>query len=199
MSIDLDELLHEHEQFLHSSCEAFDHGFDGEAKRMAVSVRVLVHDTSKSHSLFSQLGLKTRDFYSTSSPWTVTNVLAHHGLLTVRWCGERANYVANLDDVPPPFIRWVAFDEWWNETVFDDRKGNQLGRRDVVLGLANKEGGAHVDQNLNLAYEAISRKSQFWVVESRSGTISLDGKIERVAMRQIAHEALRTIKEHANA
>lgn len=194
MALDLQELLQEQVQFIRSSCAAFDAGFDGEAKRMAVSVRVLIHDTAKSHSLLEQMKLKTVDFYNTASPWSSTNLLAHHGLLTIRMGGQNAGYVANLDNVPPPFIRWTPFNDWWNEIVFDDRKGSQLKRRDIVLGLANKEGGAHVDPKLNTAYEEITRKSQFWTVGTSDGDKPLEGKMERVSMRQIAHEVLRTIE-----
>lgn len=164
---------------------------------MAVSVRVLLHDTANSRSLFDQMGLKGVDFYNTSFPWSSTNLLAHHGLLTISAGAQGASYLAMLDDIPPPFIRWTPFVDWWNEIIFDDRKGSQLKRRDIVLGLANKEGGAHVDPKLNLAYETITRKSQFWMFKSEKGAKPLEGKMERVAMRQIAHEVLRTIEKHA--
>lgn len=197
MSFDLKDLLREHVQFLRASCAAFDAGFDGEAKRMAVSARVLLHDTANSHSLLDQMGLKGVGFYTTSFPWSSTNLLAHHGLLAIKAEAQGASYVSLLDDIPPPYIRWTPFNDWWNEIIFDDRKGSQLKRRDIVLGLANKEGGAHVDPKLSPTYEAITRKSQFWTFESGKGSKPLEGKMERVTMRQIGHEVLRTIEKHA--
>lgn len=197
MTFNLQELLQENLEFIRSSCAAFDAGFDGEAKRLAVSIRVLLHDSSKSHSLFDQMGLKGVDFFNTSAPWSSKNLAAHQGLVAVVFGAQGAKYVAMLDDVPPPNIRWTEFDVWWNEIVVDDRKGNQLKRRDIVLGLANKEGGAHVDPKLSAEYETITRKSQFWVFEDSNGSKPLEGKVERVSMRQIAHEVLRTIEIQA--
>ena len=197
MTLDLEKLLQEQMQFIYLSAKSFDEGFVGEAKRLAVTVRVLLHDTKTSHSLLSQLGMKGIDFHTTSAPWDSKNLLAHLGLLTMKMSNDGASYVANLDDIPPPFMRTTPFDEWWNEIVFDDRKGNQLKRRDIVLGLANKEGGAHVDPNLNSSYKEITRNSQFWCFVNENGSKSFDGKMEFVAMRQIAHEVFRTLEIHA--
>ena len=52
---DLDELLREQIGFLERSSAAYDEGYHDEAKRIAVVVRVLLHDTQSSHSLFEQL------------------------------------------------------------------------------------------------------------------------------------------------
>lgn len=42
--------------FLERSADAFDNGYEDEAKRMATAIRVLVHDTNQSISLLKQLG-----------------------------------------------------------------------------------------------------------------------------------------------
>ncbi len=49
--------LEEQVAFLRHSAALFDAGADAEAKRIAVVIRVLVHDTPRSHSLLAQLGL----------------------------------------------------------------------------------------------------------------------------------------------
>jgi hypothetical protein len=45
--------------FLRNSNSAFDNGFEAEAKRLAVTLHVLLHDTANSHSLLQQLGFKS--------------------------------------------------------------------------------------------------------------------------------------------
>ena len=57
---ELEELLHEQLAFLESSAAAFDAGMDGEAKRLAVALRVLLHDTKNSHSLLGPAWQKER-------------------------------------------------------------------------------------------------------------------------------------------
>jgi len=192
---ELEKILQEQIEFLNSSIKSLDMGFEGEAKRLAVCTRVLVHDTPKSESLLKQLGMKTIPFYSTAYPWDPKNLLAHLGLLQIRWNNKgEASYIEPLDDRPPPFLRWVLFDEWWTEIVFDDRKGSSLMRKDIVLGLANKEGGAHVDPKLTIPYETITRHSIFLIIETPTGKKPLSGKMEILAMRQISHELLKTLE-----
>jgi hypothetical protein len=135
-------------RYLKDSCESFDKGFEGEAMRLAVSARVLVHDTTKSNSVLQQLGLKSIPFLSSAQPYNPNNLLPHHGLLQLS-LGPNVSYHAPLGNRPPNIFRWIPFDEWWTETVFDDLHGNQLSRKDIVLELANKEGGAHVDPEIN--------------------------------------------------
>jgi hypothetical protein len=55
---DLVAHLREQYGFLAVSCELFDQGNEAEAKRIAVAIRTLVHDTPASHSLLEQLGYK---------------------------------------------------------------------------------------------------------------------------------------------
>ena len=53
----LQDHLTEQIGFLLRSAESYDNGFTDEAKRLAVTIRVLVHDTGKSTSLLKQLKL----------------------------------------------------------------------------------------------------------------------------------------------
>jgi hypothetical protein len=41
--------------FLNLSASSFDNGYEAEAKRLAVTLRVLLHDTAQSHSLLGLL------------------------------------------------------------------------------------------------------------------------------------------------
>jgi hypothetical protein len=69
ISLTLAELechLAEQLQFLQVSAAAFDAGFEGEAKRLAVVLRILLHDTKSSKSLLGQLGRKGGPFFDTA-------------------------------------------------------------------------------------------------------------------------------------
>lgn len=138
MTNDLGTYLNEHLKFIRASAHSFDAGFEGEAKRLAVSARVLLHDSPQSHSLMGQLGLLNILFYSMAYRWDAKNLLPHHGLLQLRINTSGPSYHAPFDDRPPHLLRWIPFDDWWSEIVFDDRKGNSLTRKQLVLALANK-------------------------------------------------------------
>lgn len=181
-------------QFLTASARAFDGGFDGEAKPMASTARVLCHDTSQSVSLLQQLALKSVPFYDTGCVDPPGNMATFFPLVSMRLGGPGSQFVAPLDNRPPGFIHDSTFDAWWTAVVLDDKRGNKLSRRDVVLKLANEDGGSHVDPELTPSYAAISRTPGFgWTLTDAQGSRPLPGRIERVTMRQITHELLKTL------
>ena len=57
--MDFIKQLSRHIGFLERSCAAFEAGYTEEALRIAVTLRVLFHDTKSSTSLLTHLGLKS--------------------------------------------------------------------------------------------------------------------------------------------
>lgn len=79
------DVFHEHRTYLRSSAASFDAGYEPEAKRMAVSLRVLLHDTPQSISVFKQLGLKDSwTFDDTAGPVNPRNMAPTTGLVMMR-------------------------------------------------------------------------------------------------------------------
>lgn len=154
---DLDANLIEQLAFLESSASAFDNGFAGEAKRLAVTVRVLLHDTPKSTSLLTLLGKKEAKFVDTAAPVNEQNVLSHSSLVQVLVGPSGSTPLPLLDE--GPFNRQINFDPWWNGIVFVDKDKNEFSRKDIVLTLANKEGGAHVDTTLDRKYTDLRKNN----------------------------------------
>ena len=182
--------------FLETSAAAFDAGYEGEAKRLAVSLRVLLHNSAASKSLLDQLGKKDVGFYDTGYEFDPNNLLTHNGLIFVRMSSTGAKYLPFLDDTPYGKIRKTSFDKWWNAVVFVDNKRNKISRKDVVLSLADQDGGAHVDPKLNAIYARLSRSNSlnsFFASENSNGLQPLSGP-QLACVRQIAHEVLKTLK-----
>jgi hypothetical protein len=191
---ELSQHLQDHLGFLLASADAYDNGFDGEAKRLAVSVRLLVHDTNNSKSLLGQLGQKNIQFFESAFPVVKGNQNTHGGLVMTSLSPSKgARYVAFLDDAPHGQMRTTDFDTWWNSTVFIDSKGSELSRKGLVLAVANQDGGAHVDPSLNQTYADLSRNNSLgWVFSDGKTTQPMEGP-ERAAIRQIAHEFLKSL------
>jgi len=179
---------------LELSVNAYDKGYEGEAKRLAASIRVLVHDTNSSHSLLGQLGKKTMSFYDTCIPQQPSNIVSYQGLTAINMTPQGAKYIAPLDDLPLDITPGqVDFETWWNEVVFKDKIGNETTRKDLILAVANKDGGAHVDPTLDEKYADLSRRNSLaWRFHSSMGDVPLPGP-EKAAIRQIAHEVLKTL------
>ncbi|MFD2235928.1 SEC-C domain-containing protein [Aureimonas populi] len=184
--------------FLKRSCKSFDEGFEEEYKRIALTIRVLLHDTRTSSSLFNQLGWKAslmlRD---TAYPVVPGNVAPFGGLVVFGAPpspNKEARYIAFLDEHPNGVVR-KTFEEWWNAPAFTRREMGTLSRRDLVLTAANQDGGGHVDPSLDEMYSAlisgaltdVSAPDQFGNLVTVTGA-------ERAAIRQIAHEILRTLR-----
>jgi len=177
------ELLNEQLGWLRKSAASFDEGDTSEAKRIAVSLRVLLHDTSASASLLHQMGLKTTMRYLDSAgDFRPGNVAADWPLISSRFTmtenGGKFEFAPLLGNGPPigqpptqlqvrallqggkaprgPGFR-RTFDEWWLQPVVDDKQGAAYSRKQLVMFLANVDGGAHVAPTLTNSYHALSR------------------------------------------
>jgi hypothetical protein len=196
-----DLLRHLREQvgFLQRSGEAFDRGILAEAKRLATSIRILIHDTRTSHSLLEQLAVKEALRYMDTSlapPGPGELRIADAGLAFFR--GTLPNgpigYDPVFDNRPPrPPLRFVP---WWTNAVLKDRKGGRFSRKDLVLGLSHLDGGAHVDPELEAAYAALSRSNSLgWSGQAADGSLLLAESPVLANVRQVAFELQTTIEQ----
>lgn len=193
---DLKLQLKEQIQFLLTSAKAYDEGRISEAKRLAVALRVLLHDTEKSTSLLKLLKKKDILFYDTALDYNPNNLASFAGLVMMK-IGPEGGYVPPLDDGPPR--RYVKgktpFEEWWTKVVIVDLNRNQLTRRGLLLAVCNQDGGAHIDPKLDKTYADITRfqslgdKFSFNKVE-----IPISGP-EFASIRQISHEVLKSLRD----
>lgn len=190
---ELEAHLQAHLGFLQRSADAYDSGFEDEAKRLAVSIRVLVHNTKSSQSLLTQLQRTSTMFYDTCPAFDPRNLATFQGLVALN-LGTTKKYVAMLDRLPMKKIPKTDFMFWWNKVVFVDKDRNQLTRRDLVLSVADQDGGAHVDPALNETYASLSRLNSLGWMISEAGTQRPMPGPEHAAVRQIAHEVLKSLK-----
>ncbi len=186
--------LQEQLGFLERSAEAFDAGYEAEAKRLAVTIRVLVHDTGASRSLLSQLDRKNTKFCDSAFDVDPTSLIAHAGLAGVSVGPLGVKHAARLDGDDPSWFRPADFDTWWNKVVIRDREGRQLTRRDLVLAVANQDGGAHVDPALDEDYARLSRDDTLGRYTGDVTRMIPLTAVELVSIRQISHEVLKTLK-----
>lgn len=90
--------------------------------------------------------------------------------------------------------RVVPFDDWWNQTVIRDGLGHEHTRRSIVETMRDQE-EAHTDDKLEPAYGALAYSGALGIVQHNGMPVfPLDLNPARVAVRQIAHEVLRTFE-----
>jgi hypothetical protein len=175
--------------FLNRSCAAYDSGHQEEALRIAVSLRVLFHDTQKSVSLLTHLGAKgSVRVLSTFEPGYRQD--AKSGLIAVfapMWLEPTGERTVPLDDV----MRrdFIPAAEWWSEVIMCIKE--KLTRGDIVLTAANQDGGAHVDAAPSKkAIEIIEGVGTFTSISQGRVTRRVLDNHHFPLLRQFAHEVL---------
>lgn len=189
----LNEQLH----FLESSCDSYDNGNHAEGKRIAATLRTLLHDTDNSTSLTNHLQIKNQSFLSTCSQFSEDSgvKISQKGLISIFLGDNGENFFVPLDDAPEK--KNLQFDEWWNECILIDQEGNLFSRKDIVLDIANKDGGSHVDKELKPEYANLSRNNSLGNMTHKDGEWVALKTPELASVRQIGHEVLKTlIKEY---
>ena len=184
--------------FLKASAAAFDAGHTGEAKRLAVTIRVLLHDTNNSKSLLGLLELKQNTGYlDTAIDLDPKNLMSHHGLVGLKLGGGKGSYFAPLSESEEMLGRpnkFILFPAWWNKVVIKDSNKNSFKRRELVLALANKDGGSHVDPDLDASYADLTRNNSVgWVFSDGVNSTPID-EVELYSVRQIAYEVITSVE-----
>jgi len=194
--------------FLERSCASFDTGNEDEGEQLAHRVRLLLHDTDHSHSLLGQLGVKAALRYTDTSIHReretkhlggglyAATVAAHAGLVGWRTTESGAwIYAPGLapegDRINPP----VAFDQWWRKPFLKDTAGRSITRKSVVLDVANKDGGSHIDPVIPEAFRLLSSGSSL-PFQTSSGDDSPEAirGFVMATTRQIAFELMDTLQ-----
>ncbi len=186
--MDLREQLRNQISFIRTSCEGYDRGQVIEAIRVAAALRVLFHDTGRQTSLLTQLGAKQIRILSTVAQ-VHPNVVFFSGMSPLRITSTNGTVRASLGDaatkIPMPRL------EWWQQVV--SVVGSlRASRKDIVLGAANKEGGAHVDPQMSKDYRKL--REGIWArVHYQGGREIVREPIrgtQLVCLRQMGYEVL---------
>lgn len=198
---ELESHLREQLGFLKTSAFLFDLGDLAEAKRIATSIRVLLHNTRNSHSLLDQLNLKNISFLNTSLEYNSRNKKFFFGMCNVEielnddkvLIGRCAPFLGNI----PKGVncKKLLFSKWWNQVVIADSKNNAFSRMELILSLANKDGGAHVDPALPARYRALTRENSLGFSVGTNGVNTPIIGFELATVRQIAYELVGSIKD----
>lgn len=161
---------------LESSCGAFDAGKHFEAKRIAASLRILLHVTKHQRPLLERFGLFDWRLLSTNifrhlGPKSVS--FNHSGILGFGFGEGTAGYAPIMDisihDKPE---NWLSFMEWWEVDVIHlahEGPGvsltkkplpaeREFTRRKFVTLMADTDGGAHVDGGIDKTYAELLRQ-----------------------------------------
>jgi len=202
---DLEDQLDKQLNLLQTSCQLYDQGDKNQANIIAVIIRTLVYDgpkRSRSRALLAQLDLRHK-FLDTAFD------VIEDGVQLVWRCRLAATDTRMPGAWAPllnsPESRMANFFEWWKETIIRDFDGNAFSREDVILNVADTDGGAHVDPTLERTYAKLTRENSCQMLFGQMDSSgNFPERIERdqlhpvespvnASIRQIGHEVLKTL------
>ena len=196
---DLVARLWEQINFLRSSASAFDNGNEAEARRLAVTLRIFFIHSQQSKSLFEQLDIgRHLMMLNTAEPINPRNLLPTFGLVMMRMDVEGGRYIPTLGEGPAfettlllPLNRWLS-------CPVGKRGTKQWSRQDLITWVANRDGGAHLDPQLDLEHYRLSRENGMgWFFSvNDSEPEALEGDFVLASVRQIAYEVDKTVIRH---
>ena len=179
--------------FLKRSAWMFDDGYADEAIRIAVCIRVLIHQTGKSTSLLTHLNAGNIRLASSFDQTKFEDEI-------LSWFGfGRIHEIDGIKSFKPPTWHskppiFLPVSEWWHQKVVMTVPSGELSRKDVVLNAADKDGGAHVDAKLGPEYQALTRDGSLGVdiwANERGEIIPIPMKDGHLScLRQMAFELL---------
>lgn len=185
-------------KFLNASCLAYDSGDRDEFRRIALAIRILVHDHGQSKSLANQLGIKALPFKAFSAPVNPANLLSETPLVMMHLGPGMATYLPRLDQ-GLALPRTLSFEDWWNEEVFRSPNGVSMARSGFILHTANQAGGAHVDPELDEDFHKIAKENEAgWIVRldtpEKSSSENPMEDLEKAYVRHIGFEVLQVLQ-----
>ena len=182
-------------KLLRLNCSIYDSGNEIIGKQISTIIRILFHESKYSKSLLKQIGIRDISWLNTSHGLHLDNQISECSLLTMKITGLYGKYMPKCHtDYSMDEYNYKLFPEWWNMPVILDEKQQIFTRRDIVLYVANTDGGAHVDETLDEKYKDILKNNYLgWKYDLKGENKEFEGKIELICMRQMAFEIINTI------
>lgn len=190
---ELDAHFREQWGFLRKSCDAYDRGDESEAKRIAATLRLLLHSTKNSTALLDQLKLLDILFFDTAENIVESNMLPTFGLVFIHGTAKGARFVPPLVNTGVRPVWLIPFEYWWRKRVIRIPEEFDLTRRELVLLMANQDGGSHVDPEVDERYYRLTKENAMGHTVSVGDWTAPIEHIATASVRQIAQEVLTSL------
>jgi hypothetical protein len=186
------KLLKDQHDLLKDSVNDFFAGVEAKAIEIAVRIRTLVHETSSSHAFLATIdsNYRNRDIYRRIPPSKKVVFAIPAG---IQMSGDgTAKFIK--DDFGSGQHELVTLEQWWTDEYLII--GNvRSSKKDVVLDVSNKDGGAHVDPKVPARHAAASEPPFQFGVNANF----VRPNLARVTVAQAGNELLDYLERHFSA
>jgi hypothetical protein len=146
------KLLQDQYARLKDALDGFYSGKEVQALNVAITLRVLVHETSNSDSLLSRLHQDYWDLSIQHKPLNPKAVFIVPVSLQIGGDGTRRVIRSGFGS---PSFQLVSLRRWWNDD-YQPLGSTRLSKRTIVLNVADKDGGAHIDPTVPDSHATLS-------------------------------------------
>ena len=186
---------------LQSYCKSYDAGQPRFAKPISNTLRLLLHHRGNSNSLLQQLNLRSGRFFTVAPPLDPRNELTECNLMSlqstmVEGGKVKSEFVPRFTLGVGKYKQRVPFPEWWNNPVAKGTQSQVMCRREIVLAVADTDGGSHVDPGLEPVYTRFRSGAFFAWYSFAGGHEQLVHSPQSACLRTIAHELLITLEKY---
>lgn len=200
--------------FLVKSTDDFDNGDTREIIRTTVHLRNFLKDTNRITSLLAHLDKKDIEFLSSTSKKSDSNLVIGNGVSGLNIQIQNSIYLGlctihieshnnSLEYRFQPLIfqnssfsaRRMSFEEWWNENVYEIESMNiAVSRKDIILSIAEKDGGNHIDKDLPFNYHSFKQRQSEKIIVNQQEIVFRNNPAF-ATVRQIIYEFFASIKQ----
>ena len=196
---DLQEKLDQQLRLMKFSLKAFDEWFYDAALYLSTHLYNLLYDGSTPRrwegSLLWHLKIKNIHKYYDSSldiqPCAGIHSTYNWLINIFLWEKIGIKPIPMLDNNPSS--KYVDFDIWREWIIFIDKYNNKFSRKDVIDLVRSKDGGSHIDGDLSKKYFELTKTEWLWMNIKAWNERKRIKQLEYVAIRQMAHEILKTL------
>ena len=159
-------------------------------------------DASK--SLLQLLKMKNMEYLDTSYNIRPSGFVPQFGLVGILRDKEmKTIFFPGLDDYDKgdeglharPYVK-VPFGRWWHKTIIIDQEGNKFSRELIAKWIRNKDGGAHIDEELSDKYAKLTRLDSMGLgMVDENQSVESAKFIEMASIRQMSHELIVSLKD----
>lgn len=187
------KLLRDQHSRLKEAVDAFYAGKEVQALNVAITVRVLIHETDRSRSLLSRVNPNYWNLTIHHRP--ILNPRAIFALpvtLQVSGDGTRKIIRTSLDSES---YQLVPLRHWWN-AEYQPFGALRASKKDIILTVADKDGGAHIDGKVPDIHAALSEPPfRFGIVQNSEGMF-MQPNLENAITAQSGYEMQTFLERH---
>lgn len=194
--------------FLKKSCGAFDQGEANEAARISVALRNLLKDKYRTVSALTHLGVKESIKYLDTSCkesgmccFKLNNVCNSTFLISNIRMGlvyKEVHDVETYSFTPlfeqPNWQQYVDFSDWYSQIIYSDPGSSiTLTREDLIMSIAEQDGGCHFDKEPDNKYLQFKQKDSLGL-NVNGQVVVFKNNPAFVSLRQIAYEITKSVE-----